>query len=116
MDSMYIYTLAPVDCWEGDWVGMDEFVRTHPELGLAAIRFAMEAAAVAAGCSSGGWEGDIRGDDLYATSYDRLILTEYQELVFRPEIIVAWKQDNNGQTFVASRFPINALDRLAGME
>jgi hypothetical protein len=110
---MYIYTLAPIDNWEGGWFRIDQFVKQNPELGIDVIKFAMEASNVA---GSHGWEGDIRSDDLYAAHYSRLTLSSCQELDFKPTIIVAWKQDNNGICFVASRHPINDLERLEDLE
>lgn len=52
-----------------------------------------------------GWEGDVRGDDLYVFAlpgHSGSTLIGY-----------VWKQDNNGSTFVASPVRLQWLDEFA---
>lgn len=111
---MYIYTFGPIDFWRGDWHTMVDFVRLNPKIGSLAINLAMEAGAAAAKCPvrSLAWEGDIRGEDLYAARYSHFNCDDTGEVMMREGVMVGWKQDNNGSSFVAARFPIDRLEQL----
>jgi len=107
---MYIYALTAIDFWEGEWSQIDCFVRENPNVGIAAIRLAMEASGAA---SSRGWEGDVRGEDIYAARHSHFGFDGSFKLEVTSTVIIGWKQDNNGGSFVASRHPIYCLDRMA---
>jgi hypothetical protein len=107
---MFIYTICSIDNWYG-WTPLTEvlddaleraddrsFWLEHQEL----LDFWNTAQKLA---RAHGWEGDIRGgfgDEDGGPWFAPLPIDNSGETVF----IIAWKQDNNGTTFVASSIPL----------
>jgi hypothetical protein len=103
---LYVYYCAAIDCWDG-WVTEAEFIAVgnRPDLmeqteDLAAFyRFKTRAFFLAKEC---GWEGDIReGPFVAALPSPGGIDALY---------VLAWKQDNNGDTMIASPVPLPWLE------
>lgn len=109
---MYVYSICPIDMWVG-WMTEVEFIRhlkntiepSSVESALAEYQSLKKRAMDAA--YEAGWEGDIRPDsgpfvsgipdpDCGWSSY-----------------MIAWKQDNNGTTFIASPCQLPHLGRVA---
>lgn len=92
---MYVYSINPIDCWSG-WFPLDEFIKrmdAYDYWPMEAV-YEMLAKAMKIAREQHGWEGDVRAGPYIAG-------LPVQESGC-PEILIAWKQDNNGQTFVAS--------------
>ena len=108
--NMFIYAIDPIDFWAG-WLTEKEYTDRLPEkfaytgdaeqmlegfkgfrdaaFGFAKLFF--------------GWDGDIReGPFVIGVPNDKC------------EVIVAWKQDNNGTTFIASPHRLPWLKLKAG--
>ena len=102
---MYIYAIAPIDFWNGwqsaeeivsldhnfDWINEIKFV--DPDSYFSFLRKAKHAALMA------GWEGDM-SDGPYIS-----MLPDDGD----PgpcKFMIAWKQSNNGTTFIASPFEL----------
>jgi hypothetical protein len=114
--DVYVYRLCAIDDWAG-WQRLDHFVQrcqiprdpkedyfadaVDPDLAIKTLVFVMEAAGAAARF---GWEGDIRGHTVYVSALLPSPLSSGGNLV------VGWKQDNNGCTFIASRWPIRQYE------
>lgn len=104
---MHVYSRYPIDFWSG-WMREDEYLQSlvrehHSSGGLAtAIRgyedFRDEGFQMARKI---GWEGDIRQGPFIAglPTYDGDGL-----------IMIAWKQDNNGETFILSPIQLPWLE------
>ena len=107
---MIVYQVMPIDFWAG-WRKPSELfgVSDHnhddgqfhdpaewPNLWKQAQKLATEA----------GWEGDIR-EGPYVT-----VVPDGESGGLSP-VIIAWKQDNNGTTFVASPFPLPWVSKEA---
>lgn len=100
---MFVCRLAPIDHWSGWQRPEDVFkIRVDDEERHTAEHWAslwQEARRLA---EMLGWEGDIRQGP-YVT-----VLPVVDGWV--SPVIVAWKQDNNGTTFVASPYELSWLD------
>lgn len=102
---MYIYPRMAIDSWAGwltetqyiaqlrelnkDYGNPDAAIKEYRELKETAFELALKA----------GWEGDVRDEPHVAG----LPGAESQD---DGHIMIAWKQDNNGDTFVASPFKL----------
>ena len=94
---MIIYHLPPIDQWSG-WqcpdkvfIGTEEDVDAHQSADWGELWTSVQKLALQMG-----WEGDVR-DGPYVTVLPR------EPLDYWPgHVIIAWKQDNNGDTFLAS--------------
>lgn len=93
--QLHVYALPPIDFWGGwssvedattQWGGSRLIERWRYERVLA------EAFVLA---SDAGWEGDIREGPFIAG-------LPHEHAGGKPVFMIAWKQDNNGTTFVAS--------------
>ena len=106
---MYVYCLNPIDYWNGwhlasDIVCMDmnvdwvcEGTRIDPEIFFTKLRVAK------VGARKLGWEGDIScGPYISALPVD--------DPGSPCPIMIAWKQSNNGTTFVASPYELPWLN------
>ncbi len=94
-DFKYFYHMIyPIDWWEGwrHWDTLSFDIHHDGEEALKDIKAAF---------IDLGWEGDVR-DGPYVT----VIPTDDS---YDPQYIVAFKQDNNGETFVASPIPLEHL-------
>jgi hypothetical protein len=95
MNPIFVYDCGPIDWWVG-WATEKEFLAQ-----LAALQFGEEATSAYhhrrhAGlvlARKAGWEGDMREGPFVAGLPSEPGTFEY---------LIAWKQDNNGQTFVVS--------------
>lgn len=97
---MFIYNMAPIDHWQG-WLTVPEAAAKlcasaeEPEDALRGL--ADELAEAKQLAKAAGWEGDMR---------------EGPYVTFLPNndngvaCVIAWKQDNNGSTFVASPYQL----------
>ncbi|HQS18588.1 hypothetical protein [Reyranella sp.] len=104
---MFVYSLMAIDFWSG-WKSEDdhkkELVAQANDLHEAAaswdlfLLFKRKAFDLA---KKVGWEGDIRSGNFFVSGLPAEGASE---------IMIAWKQDNNGQTFVASPFALPWLD------
>jgi len=106
-----LYCLSPIDWWDG-WTSEFDYLRglltdeyasnnrdqvaTYVSLRAQAERLALEA----------GWEGDVRGEVFVAA------LPPNDGGCSCP-LMIAWKQDNNGTTFVYSPWRLeNAVNPI----
>lgn len=97
--SLYVYELGPVDYWQG-LIPIEQLADEY--LARDLYRFAMRAAFMVAKSTS--WEGDFReGPFAFGLPTGDCDAA----------LAVAWKQDNNGTTFVASPFPLPWLDPVS---
>lgn len=106
---MYVYAGTPIDFWEG-WKTEAEYLASlntsdafgdPTSDGLAAYYKRLGAAQLLA--KGVGWEGDIREGPFVSGiptpgSCDS-------------EILIGWKQDNNGDTFIASPYELPWLSK-----
>jgi hypothetical protein len=104
---MHVYALGPIDNWTG-WLPEEEFLQLEePEYGRPnaddyhAFKKKAELRAAEAG-----WEGDIR--NWRNGPFVAPLPVNYGDGTIR--YMIAWKQDNNGTTFVASPFPLPWLE------
>lgn len=100
---MYVYAINPIDCWSG-WFPLDEFIKRSDKYDYFLMEdvYADLSTAMKIAREQHGWEGDVR-----AGPYIAALPTQESGC---PEILIAWKQDNNGQTFVASQRKLPWLD------
>lgn len=102
---MIVYSVAPIDFWDG-WHRIDGYqgyCDDHPDAGLTKVdvdNFLAQALRIAK--DRLGWEGDFREGPFWAPMPNR-------QGDYWPIFMVAWKQDNNGVTFLASPFAIPQL-------
>jgi len=100
-EELFIYTTGPIDFWDG-WhqikatdlgpFGSEDEIKIPLKVyKLFKLAFSQVKS----------WEGDIRGDDVYYTG-----TVPHTPDDFTCTYMVGWKQDNNGQTFIASESPI----------
>jgi|SRR5215813_13792391 len=97
---MYVYAIPPVDHWIG-WQDAKDLVGDSPygdKIDPAEFRAFWNQAKVLG--RKAGWEGDLSGGPLVAGMLD------YD---YSSRFMVAWKQSNNGTTFIASEFELPHL-------
>lgn len=98
--KLHVYSLAPIDFWSG-WTkaehAVDEYFTQSDldALWAKASDLALDA----------GWEGDVRSGPYVAGFPD--------PDTGGPAVMIAWKQENNGTTFVASPHPLPHLQSSA---
>jgi hypothetical protein len=101
---MFIYETGPIDHWRG-WTSLEDYVGCLQRDGVAERRhlfdFMFRAFTVASRCSH--WEGDIRYGHVFVSGMppEHCDCSSY--------LVIAWKQDNNGTTFIASEKEISYL-------
>ncbi len=100
---MIVYAIAPIDFWDGWHLvdGYQGYCDDHPDSGLTKTdvdKFLEQAQRIAKDQLH--WEGDIREGPFWCPMPNR-------QGDYWPVFMVAWKQDNNGATFVASPFEIS---------
>ena len=115
---MFVYAMGPIDDWTG-WRKPEELFRARIDTSAAASpmadddphgdfephRWAQAWTSARAGARELHWEGDIRpGEGPFVT-----MLPSAEPGVTTP-FIIAWKQDNNGMTFIASPFRLPWLE------
>ena len=95
---MFIYQTPPQDFWYG-MIPLEKILEEKTDdyetQKIDLIKFLMKAArqtAISKGCD---WEGDIRGNDIYLFG-----MPDPDNC--RSIWGIAWKQDNNGTTFICS--------------
>lgn len=96
---MFIYSQAPIDHWQG-WLTVPEAAAklcggNNTEDALRCLADTLQEAKQLAKVA--GWEGDMR-EGPYIT-----VLPNNDNTV---ACVIAWKQDNNGETFVASPYQL----------
>lgn len=79
---------ALIDGWDTEWLDPLDWEKSWTKAQMLALRI--------------GWEGDFRTGPLVTVLPD--------QGQGPPPFIIAWKQDNNGTTFVASPFHLTWLD------
>jgi hypothetical protein len=101
---IHVYGLAPVDFW-GGWSKPEDVLTDDPHDWQGIQRSDYEAFLERAKeiARRLGWEGDMRQGAFLAGIPD--------PDNSRSTFMLAWKQDNNGSTFVASPFPLPHLGR-----
>lgn len=113
MSNIYVYKKGPIDDWSG-WLTYDEYIK------IAKSRMSdLNEAALAAKISSLrkdaerlakeiGWEGDFSMGPFYSA---------IPGTDGNPDscLLIAWKQPNDGTTFVASPFRLTWLDGYSPM-
>lgn len=101
-----MYRLSPIDFWDG-WLTEEGYLRQLMDDACCAtanlasyVRQRCRAETMARSC---GWGGDMReGPYISALPSD----CEGGSC----EVMIAWKQDNNGETFVYSPYPLPWLE------
>ena len=106
---MFAYALPPIDHWTG-WKTEGEFLNDlngdYLPLGESEYLATKERALILA--RDAGWEGDMRegpfiaGLPTHNTGDDR-------------EVLIGWKQDNNGTTFIVSPYRLSWLEAAGYM-
>lgn len=97
---MIVYSINPIDWWNGWQVPSDLFRVSVREMEVEWhepaewVKMWARARELA---EKIGWEGDIR-EGPYVT-----VLPQPYEV---PPVVIGWKQDNNGTTFIASPFEL----------
>lgn len=103
---IYVYSLGPIDFWAGMLSEAEYREKMHAEdvdhIDEVYIPFFDQAKELA---RSIGWEGDIRQGPFISA-----LPTEDN---YHPFTVIAWKQDNNGATFVASQYELPWLGKPA---
>ena len=111
--GLWILESSPIDHWDG-WVNADQFARNlvtgdggPTDITLASLleTYLMYAYVVAK--SECYWEGDIRNPD---ENYVALIGGAMPRNT--KELILGWKQDNNGSTYIVSPIMLGDVDRF----
>lgn len=100
---MIVYSLMPIDWWNGWREPSDLFrvnVHQNPERWHDPAEWDELWAKARELARRAGWEGDIR-EGPYVT-----VVPQDPGMSALPPVIIGWKQDNNGTTFVASPFPL----------
>lgn len=96
---LYLYVLSPIDFWDG-WVKEDQFLARpgdeYEDGGKKRYANYLTRAFTAARTSH--WEGDVK-DGPYISGLPGADTS-------CPEIMIGWKQYNNGTTFICSPFPL----------
>ena len=115
---MFVYAIGPIDDWTG-WLRPEELFRASIDTSPAASltvgndppgpfephRWAQAWSLARIGARELRWEGDIR------TGEGPFVSMLPQTEPDRPTpFIIAWKQDNNGMTFIASPFRLLWLE------
>ncbi|PSS59873.1 hypothetical protein C6558_36235 [Ensifer sp. NM-2] len=102
---IFVYKLGPIDFWNG-WLSAADFVAETENVDAnyneeTFLPFVEKAQDLARGI---GWEGDMRSGPFVSAlpNPDSGNLSDF---------ILAWKQDNNGTTFVASPYELPWLGR-----
>lgn len=100
MSKLYVYSIAPIDLWPG-WFEESDYLKSAALIDTSFVdeyralkEEAMEAALDA------GWEGDFRQGPFVAG-----IPSANGE----PRVMIAWKQESNGTTFVVSPVELTHL-------
>jgi hypothetical protein len=103
---MYVYECGPIDFWNG-FMSEAEFrqhvSKTWWQPGFDDVYVQEFWAALLSGARKLGWEGDMREGPYYAP-------LPPHEMGAGPGLIIAFKQDNNGQTFVGSSYRLPYLE------
>ena len=113
-NQLHVYAIAPIDFWD-HWTPMLTFLAgpyednnpdSDPNEVVSRFQLATRLA------TRIGWEGDFRNGPFISA-----IPAEHGNGY--SEFLIAWKQDNNGTTFVASPFPLfwlkdNESDHIVG--
>lgn len=107
---MFVYQVGPIDFWAG-WHrpsdifrvsdGRDDDGQYHSPTDWGPMWEKAQSLGTEAG-----WEGDIR-EGPYVT-----VIPDGDGGGTCP-VIIAWKQDNNGTTFIASPYPLTWIEREA---
>lgn len=104
---LFVYEAdQPIDFWRG-WLDISQVVQSIKEDGGGNIDYQeliMLMVDAFDGASKIDWEGDIREGPYFS------VMPTNED--FCP-FIVAWKQNNNGQTFLGARVPIYSLEMTA---
>lgn len=107
--KLFVYSLAPIDFWTG-WLTEEQYllqlageaIRSEnytATLEQIAARYLQQKAAALSQAKSMGWEGDMREGPFIAGLPPDAPGADGQ-------IMIAWKQRNNGETFVVSPHPL----------
>lgn len=97
--TIFVYSRQPIDYWYG-WMTEHQYLTAllkdwtpdDPIPFISYVERRSEGMKIAAQI---GWEGDVRGDVMVAGLPSADIGDD-------GDILIAWKQDNNGQTFIVS--------------
>jgi hypothetical protein len=102
---MYVYEAEfPIDYFVG-MTRLDDYIRLsyknkdeYDYLDYLGLQKMLIKSFMAVKCSVAGWEGDIRGNDIFISAIPSLDNTTLK--------LLAFKQDNNGTSFIVSDFPL----------
>jgi len=102
---MYLYSVAPIDYWSGWHRPADLFVAPDDDESDVEIHRVSEWPPLWAKAQELarklGWEGDISFGPVVT------VLPNQPGHYWRCNVVIGWKQSNNGTTFIASeRFPL----------
>ena len=104
---MIVYCLIPIDFWQG-WHRPSALFRVADDIINDGIHdpddWKRQWELAQAIATDMGWEGDIR-EGPYVT-----VIPDQPGNYSDPPILIAWKQDNNGTTFIASPFRLPWLE------
>ena len=105
---MVVYSRNPIDFWRG-WLTEKEYINKVID-GFDVVNAFVPVVAYVAFRDAGmklalkvGWEGDIRGEVMVSA-------LPPLDTGSDDDVMVAWKQDNNGQTFIVSPFRLPWLE------
>ncbi|QGJ73801.1 hypothetical protein [Sinorhizobium meliloti] len=93
---IFVYELAPIDFWNG-WQTEAEYLPKNEKEEIDAYRRFRERAQELA--HRAGWEGDVRFGP-YVSALPN------PETSMPSDFMIAWKQENNGTTYVASPYEL----------
>lgn len=100
---MIVYEINPIDCWSG-WQTVEEFLKESagPDYFPMECLYEILGEAMKIARTQLHWEGDVR-EGPYVCG----LPTNESGC---PEILIAWKQDNNGTTYIATPFAMPWLE------
>jgi hypothetical protein len=100
--ALYAYARYAIDFWDG-WLTQTEYLARLRQIEYADIaKYESFKDAAFELASTIGWEGDVRGEPYVAGLPGAESGDDHN-------IMIAWKQDNNGDTFVVSPFELPYL-------
>ena len=98
MKTLFVYHLPPIDFWVG-WKKEEDFIRDELDDVEFLAEYKQRKANAMVVAKEIGWEGDMREGPFIAGLPEDC------------EYMIAWKQDNNGNCFVATPHRLRWLEK-----